>query len=334
MPGMTPKNVYISERSARVNCTADLYCTELSPAGYARFLGSEQSGAVWLLQNLRMLHPNAPDLIELVVELGGVVRVERLKALGIGRRALDRALAFGQLVRIRRGWVAVPGADPVLVSAARAGVVVTCISQAARLGLWVHETPEKFHVGVDPHSASAQTDRAHVHWSRPVIPRHPDALADPIENVLALVADCEPFERALATWESALNQGLVTLAGLAEYPWKPAACEVFAQANPFADAGTETYLRSRLQWLGLRLVIQPWLAGHRVDALIGDRLVLQVDGRHHVGVQRSEDIRHDAELRLMGYHVIRISYQQLMHDWPMVQDLIMRAVAQSLHLAA
>ncbi|MGO2520740.1 MAG: DUF559 domain-containing protein [Microbacterium sp.] len=281
-----------------------------------------------------MLHPNAPDPVELVVELGGVARVERLKALGTGRRELDRKLASGQLVRVRRGWVAVPGADVILVAAARAGVVVTCISQAARLGLWVHENPENFHVGVDPHGASAQTDRAHVHWSQPLIPRHPEALVDPIENVLALVSECEPFERALATWESALNQGLVTLAGLAEYPWKPVARELLAQANPFADAGTETYLRMRLQWLGLRLVIQAWIAGHRVDALIGDRLVLQVDGRHHVGAQRSEDIRHDAELRLMGYHVIRFSYQQLMHDWPMVQDLIMRAVAQSLHLAA
>ncbi|HCS60337.1 MAG TPA: DNA/RNA helicase [Microbacterium sp.] len=281
-----------------------------------------------------MLHPNAPDPVELVVELGGVARVERLKALGTGRRELDRKLASGQLVRVRRGWVAVPGADVILVAAARAGVVVTCISQAARLGLWVHENPENFHVGVDPHGASAQTDRAHVHWSQPLIPRHPEALVDPIENVLALVSECEPFERALATWESALNQGLVTLAGLAGYPWKPVARELLAQANPFADAGTETYLRMRLQWLGLRLVIQAWIAGHRVDALIGDRLVLQVDGRHHVGAQRSEDIRHDAELRLMGYHVIRFSYQQLMHDWPMVQDLIMRAVAQSLHLAA
>lgn len=281
-----------------------------------------------------MLHPNAPDPVELVAELGGVVRAQRLKALGIGRRKLDRSLASGELIRIRRGWVATPDADPALIAAARAGVVVTCVSQAARFGLWVHESPKTFHVGVGPHSAGAQTDRAHVHWSRPLIPRDPDALVDPIENVLALVADCEPFERALATWESALNQKLVTLAGLAEYPWKPAAREVLAQANPFADAGTETYLRSRLQWLGLRIVIQAWIAGHRVDALIGDRLVLQVDGKHHVGAQRSEDIRHDAELRLRGYHVIRISYQQLMHDWPGVQDLIMRAVAQSLHLAA
>lgn len=281
-----------------------------------------------------MLHPSAPSPVELVIELGGVVRTARLRMLGISRRALESAVAAGHLIRIRRGWVATINADPVLVAAARAGVVVSCISQAERLGLWVHETPEKFHVGADPKGAGGKTERAHVHWSRPVVPRHPDALVDPIENVLALVADCEPFEQALATWESALNKGLVTIPGLAEYQWKEVARDLLERADPFADAGTETYIRERLRWLKLRLLIQTWIAGHRVDVLIGSRLVLQIDGKHHVGAQRSEDIRHDAELRLMGYHVIRVSYQQLMHDWPAVQDLIMRAVAQGLHLAA
>lgn len=84
--------------------------------------------------------------------------------------------------------------------------------------------------------------------------------------------------------------------------------------------------------VGLPIRAQTWIAGHRVDALIGDRLVLQIDGVSHVE-QRSEDIRHDAELRLMGYHVIRVSYTQMMFEWAMVQDLIMRAVAQGLHLA-
>lgn len=281
-----------------------------------------------------MLYPTASLPVELVVELGGVVRTHRLRAQGVSRTALEREVDAGHLIRIRRGWVATKDADPVLVAAARAGVVVTCISQAARLDLWVHEKPDRFHVGADPHGSGGKTERAHVHWSEPMLPRHPDALVDPIENVLALVADCEPFERALATWESALNKGLVTVAGLAEYPWKGAARNLLNRANPFADAGTETYIRERLSWLKLRLLIQTWIAGHRVDVLIGGRLVLQIDGKHHVGAQRSEDIRHDAELRLMGYHVIRVSYQQLMHDWPAVQDLIMRAVAQGLHLAS
>ncbi|MFB7842105.1 DUF559 domain-containing protein [Microbacterium sp. NPDC056052] len=274
------------------------------------------------------------DPVEFVASRGGVVRVVRLRDEGIGRRAIDGAVDAGGLHRVRRGWLATPEADPVRVAAARSGVVITCVSRAAQLGLWVHEAPIAFHVGADPKSTGHRSDRAHVHWFAPIVPRDPDALEDPIENVLAAVAHCEPFERALATWESALNKGLVTVEGLAGFPWKPAARRILAEATPFADAGLETYLRPRLRWLQLPIRIQTWIAGHKVDALIGDRLVLQIDGAHHVGAQRSEDIRHDAELRLMGYHVIRISYPQMMFEWPAVQDLIMRAVAQGLHRAA
>lgn len=274
------------------------------------------------------------DPVDIVDDGGGVMRAVRLTEAGIGRRAVDDAVRSGRLIRVRRGWVATQDADPVLVAAARAGVVITCISQAARLGLWVHDAGEKFHVGADPKSVGHKPEAACVHWFVPVVARDPDALVDPIENVLAAVASCEPYEQALATWESALNKGLVTLEELAGYAWKPAARRILAEATPFADAGLETYLRPRLRWLQLPIRVQTWIAGHRVDALIGDRLVVQIDGAHHVGAQRSDDIRHDAELRLMGYHVIRVSYQQMMFGWPAVQDLIMRAVAQGLHRAA
>ena len=85
-------------------------------------------------------------------------------------------------------------------------------------------------------------------------------------------------------------------------------------------------------FLGVRIVPQAWISGHRVDFLIGERLVLQIDGATHTGAQRTADIRHDAELMLMGYHVIRVGYAQVVHDWPAVQQLIMHAVAQGLHL--
>ena len=35
----------------------------------------------------------------------------------------------------------------------------------------------------------------------------------------------------------------------------------------------------------------------------------------------------------MGYHVIRVGFSQVIDDWPAVQDVIMRAVAQGLHRA-
>ncbi|MFF7683270.1 DUF559 domain-containing protein [Microbacterium sp. NPDC007973] len=58
-----------------------------------------------------------------------------------------------------------------------------------------------------------------------------------------------------------------------------------------------------------------------------------MDGAHHVGAQRTSDIDHDAQLMLMGYHVIRVGYAQVMHQWEDVQERIMRAVAQGLHKA-
>lgn len=47
----------------------------------------------------------------------------------------------------------------------------------------------------------------------------------------------------------------------------------------------------------------------------------------------TSDIAHDAELMLLGYHVIRVGYSQVVDRWHEVQALIMRAVAQGVHLA-
>lgn len=273
------------------------------------------------------------DLLASVRELGGVVRAAVIEERGFSRLAVASAIERGALIRPRRGWLATASAEGMLVDTARHGVVLTCRTQATRLGLWVHDPAGELHVAVGPNAAGRRRFDGHVHWGAPIVPRHPDALVDPIENVLAYIAECEPFERALATWESALNKSLVTLEALHGYSWKPAARRVLGQATPFADAGLETYLRARLRWLRVSIRMQIWIAGHRVDTLVGDRLVIQIDGAHHVGAQRSEDIRHDAELRLMGYHVMRVSYTQVMFDWPAVQDLIMRAVAQGLHRA-
>lgn len=252
---------------------------------------------------------------------------------GFRRATLDAMVRGGELVRVRNGWVALADADPALIAAARDGVVLSCVTQARRLGLWVHDEAPPLHVAATPGSPGGKPPGIRVHWAKPLIPRRPGVLVDPVENVLALVAECEPFEQALATWESALRKGLVVREVLKRLPLRARAQRLAEEASPFADAGLETYLVQRLRWLRIPIRPQAWIAGHRVDVLLGDRLVLQIDGAHHVGAQRSEDIRHDAALKLMGFHVIRVGYRQMMDGWPLVQDLIMRAVAQGLHRA-
>ncbi|WP_404447313.1 type IV toxin-antitoxin system AbiEi family antitoxin domain-containing protein [Microbacterium marinum] len=269
-----------------------------------------------------------------VVQRGGIVRSGELRRLGFSDRALRTAVEAGDLLRPRRGWVAVASSDPALRAAATAGVVLTCVTQAQRLGLWVLHA-DAAHVAAPAHSGSVRVSdpRTVLHWAEPIVPRAPDALVDPIENVLALAASCLPFEEALAIWESALERGVVQLSALHRLPFRGRARAVLAQASPFAGSGLESFIPPRLTWLRVSIVPQAWIAGHRVDFLIGDRLVLQIDGGTHVGAQREADNAHDAELMLLGYHVIRVGYAQVVHRWHVVQDAIVRAVAQGLHLA-
>ena len=69
-----------------------------------------------------------------------------------------------------------------------------------------------------------------------------------------------------------------------------------------------------------------------VDLLVGDTLIVQVDGTHHLEQrQRRRDIRADGRLVLRGYTVLRFDYQQILFDWPYVERTILAAVAQGLH---
>ncbi|MFD5600866.1 DUF559 domain-containing protein [Leucobacter sp. NPDC058333] len=261
----------------------------------------------------------------------GVARTSVLLKAGASRHQLDRAVRRGELVRPRKGWIARINADPDLVFAAAHGVTISCVSQARRLGLWLPQLKCR-HAAV---RVPGRTDAGStmLHWRTPVLERPPHTLEDSVENALDLVAHCLHFEDAVAVWDSAANQGLVSAQQLARLPFTGVARDVLTAMDKFADSGLESYVRVRTKWLRVRCVPQAWVAGHRVDFLFGERLILQVDGGTHVGAQRTNDNEHDAQLRLLGFTVIRVGYAQIMNDWPAVQHLLMQAIAQGLHVA-
>ncbi|CAG7616719.1 DUF559 domain-containing protein [Leucobacter soli] len=273
------------------------------------------------------------DLRTALSRTEGVARSAELLRLGVRRVEVDRALGSGAAIRPRKGWLALADADPDLLGAARRGVVLSCITQAKRLGLWVLEEPTR-HVAARTPTSRAEAPGCVIHWAKPTVPRMPWVLEDPIENVLGYVAVCQPYEAALAVWESALHQQLVAYDRLRALPYRSGAQTLLRASTPFSDSGLETLVVSRLRWLRIRVLAQAWVHGHRVDFLIGDRLILQLDGRDHVGRQRTEDNRLDSLLLLNGYSTIRVGYSQVLYDWPAVQHEILTAVAQGLHLVA
>lgn len=268
-------------------------------------------------------------LLDSVQSRGGIVRQSHLSRFS--KRAIAEAVQAGHLRRIRRSWLALPDADPLLQFAAQSGVALSCVTVAKRRGLWAFESDAP-HVAAPIHSGGVRIAHCVVHWNDPVLPRAPHVLEDSLENALVLISVCQPREEALVAWESALNKGLVDRIAVSRLQLPVCARELLECATPFSDSGLETIVRERLRWLGVRIVPQAWIDSHRVDFLLGERLVLQIDGGHHVGTQRDEDNRHDAQLLLLGYHVIRVGYWQIVEDWASVQDVIMRAVAQGLHL--
>ncbi|WP_344033089.1 DUF559 domain-containing protein [Leucobacter iarius] len=267
------------------------------------------------------------NLHSILREAGGVMRVGELDRLGVPRYRVKLALERGEVTRPQRGWVAARSADPELLFAARYGVILSCVTAGRRAGLWQVDEPVP-HVSVRARGSRRPVVAATVHWGRPVRCREPFLLVDSLENTLACLSICQPHETAFAIWESALNRRRTTRRALERFPFTGRARSLLESVTALSDSGYESAVLGRLRALGLRVVAQARVLGHRVDFLIGSRLVLQIDGSTHTGRQRDSDNRHDALLQRNGYLVIRVSPREVNEEWHRVQNEILDLFSQ------
>ncbi|MFG6502396.1 endonuclease domain-containing protein [Microbacterium sp. P05] len=277
----------------------------------------------------------SPSIVAWLEHRDGVAHSTDLRAAGFGKAALADAVRSGRVVRTRRSWLCLSGADPRRVAAVSLGGRVTCVTQAELKQLWVPVTGQ-LHVAVDPTASRLQPGEAVLHWGRGPAPVGRTAASDHILNVLFHVARCLPLTEALAIWESAIRKKHVDAAVLSRVVWHSTSAKRLAEkASALSDSGLETIFVDGMRAMGVAVRQQVWIDGHPVDGLIGDRLAVQLDGfAHHRAADRRRDIEADARLRLRGYTVLRFDYYQLLFDWPTVVNLISAAIAQQLHLAA
>lgn len=275
---------------------------------------------------------NRHELVGWISQHGGVAHSNDVRAAGFSMHGMRTAVDMGAVRRIRRSWLAVPECERALFRAAEVGGRVTCLSQAERLSLWVPDT-EHLHIAVPGNSSRVSGEGLSLHWAQGPAPVVSSALVDPILNVLFHVARCVPSADAMAVWESAIRKGLVSADVLRRVRWRSEAARRIADvASSLSDSGIETRFLLVIRPLGLELRQQVWLDGHPVDFLIGEKLVVQVDGfAHHRAADRRRDLRADARLQLLGFTVVRFDFQQVLFDPGYVTDIVSTAVAQHLH---
>lgn len=264
----------------------------------------------------------------------GVAHTSEIYSAGFSRHAVDAAVADGRMQRIRRSWISLHPGDDDLVAAVSAGGRLTCVSAARRLGLWA-PAHDVHHLAVPAGAGKTRGAGIRVHWSRGPAPVHRRQTVDPLINVLHHVARCQETPVALAVWESALNRRLIDAEVVERIAWQGMRARRLAGvASSLSDSGLETEFLLLMRSIRVVLRQQVHLDGRRVDALIGERLVVQLDGfaHHSDPVSRRRDIEADARLRLRGYTVLRFDYHQVFFMPDLVADIVRAALAQHLHL--
>ncbi|WP_368496402.1 endonuclease domain-containing protein [Herbiconiux sp. A18JL235] len=287
-------------------------------------------------------------LLDAVASLGGIASLGTLALEhGVSSRDVGNAVRRGEVTRVRQGWVCLPAADRELVGAVRVGGTLSCTSILRRHGIWcAHD--RRLHVRVLPHVGRVRSpfdrklplsaDHA-VHVHRPAWPgvAARTCAADDLSTALALAVVCQPRFDAVASLDSALNRHLITQAQLDDVLAPlPAKYRAYAGVvDGAAQSGLETKARLALRGRGVRLRTQVRVPEvGRVDLLLGDRLVLELDGWewHSRPADFEEDRRRSRALAAQGFRELRFSYRQVTRDWAECERVVLALVRADEHL--
>ncbi|GAA2039032.1 type IV toxin-antitoxin system AbiEi family antitoxin domain-containing protein [Agromyces tropicus] len=274
---------------------------------------------------------------QLCAELGQVARRAELRARGADARTIRRAVAVGEVVRVRPGVFACPSLPAPVMAALRHGGVLGCVSVARAHGLWVLPLDHIVHVSLPPHGhARPHAGCACVqHWND----LGPARTSVDLVDALLQIRTCLGDDAFFATVESALHRGVLTQSARADLRVRitESARWLVDFARTDAASGLESLLRVRLHRLGIVARPQVEIPGvGRVDFVIGDRLIIEVDGRagHDERRDRHKDRVRDAVAAAHGFDTIRFDYDLVVHQWDLVEQAIVAKLGRRLHLDA
>ena len=204
-----------------------------------------------------------------------LARQHTLTANGFSQRQVDEALRSGLLRRVGRGILALEGADPVLMTAARSGASLSCVSAASLLEWWVLVPARPVHLRCD---RALELPDAVVHRGR----RSDHRLIAAPREIVRDAFRCLPSLEALVIAESAVVRNAVGLETLKQEfsgprDWRIA--RLLETVRRTTSSPLEVCARFHLLAAGFRLEEEVMLPGvGRVDFFIDGWLIIEIDG--------------------------------------------------------
>lgn len=254
----------------------------------------------------------------------------RTTEAGLSKARLRSAIRAGELVPLRRGWVALSSAPEDAIRARRLGGRVTAQSLLRQFNVWLHPD-NRLHISVPIHASRLPFE---TNVCRHYLEQLEDASELIIQACLA-IAHCSPVEHSVAAIDSCLDKGLFGYEQLLLASRNTLGRERRAamQSGFGSQSGLETRIKLFLTRHRIRFEQQVMIGSMRVDFRVGQRLVIEVDGREfHVGEQFERDRRRDSELRQLGYDVMRLSYSMTMAEWDVYSSRILDVIRARRHM--
>ncbi|MBT0565740.1 type IV toxin-antitoxin system AbiEi family antitoxin domain-containing protein [Williamsia sp. CHRR-6] len=251
----------------------------------------------------------------------GVFTTAQLHRGGSTDNQIRRAVAAGDLIRLRPGWYARVGADPRVVAAVTAGGVLSCVSALAHHGVWVSPGYSDLHVRRSKALRDGQRSCQAVGPPRPTT-----GAIDSVAVALGCAVRCMRPEDWIAACDSALNQGLAH-GGDIVAELGPRGRDLLARCDARSESGTESLARVRLRAVGFAVIVQPQIEGvGRVDLRVGALLIECDSVAHHTSLANyRNDRRRDRAALVHGWLKIRLTYDDVVFGWDETLEAI-RAV--------
>jgi len=268
----------------------------------------------------------------------GFLTTAELRAQGHTVGSLRREIEAGRLERVIRGWYARPGTDRGAIRAMRLGGRLGCVS-ALRLHNARCPPDQGTHIEF-PSFASGRRlavrglpDDAVVHWHGKQDATGSAFPVVPIEVAVDRMLACQPPHLAIAVLDSLLFRRCITENRLRSVVAAGPARSRFLvdHLEPRSEEGIESIVRFRLAMAGVVAKVQVTLRSRdRLDLLIDDWLVLELDGRATHAQQKAftADRVRTARLLRGSRLVLQFASATVLYDWDFIEDTVLDVMAK------